>query len=106
MSKLLTTTKTSAGRTVTVVFTGTLDISTIDQARAELAEARAEAPELVIDLRQVDFIDSSGLSVIAQTAQQAAETGFTLSVVPNAQARRLMEMTGIASHVHIEDRDA
>jgi anti-sigma B factor antagonist len=106
MSNLLTTTKTSAGRTITVVFTGTLDISTIDQALNELAEARAEAPELVIDLRQVDFIDSTGLSLIAQTARQAAETGFALSVVPNEQARRLMEITGIASHVHIEDRDA
>jgi len=105
MSTLLTTTSASAGRTI-VAFAGTLDISTIDQALKELAEARAEAPELVIDLRQVDFIDSSGLSVIAQTAQQAAETGFTLSVVPNAQARRLMEMTGIASYVRIEDRDA
>jgi len=105
MSALQTATSTSAGRT-TVTFTGTLDISTIDQALNELAGARAEAPELVIDLRRVDFIDSSGLSVIAQTAQQAAETGRALSVVPNAQARRLMEMTGIASHVHIEDRDA
>ncbi len=105
MSKLLTATNTSAGRT-TLVFTGTLDISTIDQALNELAAARAEAPELVIDLRQVDFIDSSGLGVIAQTAQQAAETGHPLSVVPNAQARRLLEITGIASHLHIEDRDA
>jgi anti-sigma B factor antagonist len=105
MNTLLTTTSTSAGRT-TVAFTGTLDISTIDQALKELAEAKAQAPELVMDLRQVDFIDSSGLSVIAQTAQQSSETGHTLSVVPNAQARRLMEMTGIASHVHIEDRDA
>jgi anti-sigma B factor antagonist len=105
MSKLLTATNTSAGRT-TLVFTGTLDISTIDQALNELAAARAEAPELVIDLRQVDFIDSSGLGVIAQTAQQAAETGHMLSVVPNAQARRLLEITGIASHLHIEDRDA
>jgi anti-sigma B factor antagonist len=105
MNTLLTTTSTSAGRT-TVAFTGTLDISTIDQALKELTEATAQAPELVIDLRQVDFIDSSGLSVIAQTAQQAAETGHTLSVVPNAQARRLMEMTGIASHVQIEDHHA
>ena len=104
MSALETATTTSAGRT-TVAFTGTLDISTIDQALNELAEARAEAPELVIDLRQVDFIDSTGLSVIAQTAQQAAEAGHALSVVPNAQARRLMEMTGIASYVHIKDQD-
>jgi anti-anti-sigma factor len=104
MSTLQTATNTSAGRT-TVVFSGTLDISTIDQALNELAEARAEAPELVIDLRQVDFIDSSGLSVIARTAQQSAEAGHALSVVPNAQARRLMEMTGIASYVHIEDND-
>ncbi|HVI38479.1 MAG TPA: STAS domain-containing protein [Gaiellales bacterium] len=105
MSKLETATTTSDGR-ATVVLTGTLDISTIDQALRELAGARAEAPAVVIDMRQIDFIDSSGLSVIAQTARQATETGFTLSVVPNQQARRLMEITGIASHVHIEDRDA
>jgi len=105
MNKLETATTTSAGR-ATVVLTGTLDISTIDQALHELTEATAEASALVIDLRQIDFIDSSGLGVIAQTAQQASETGFTVSVVPNEQARRLMEITGIASHVHIENRDA
>jgi hypothetical protein len=41
MSKLETTTRESGGR-ATVVFAGTLDISTIDQALAVLAEARAE----------------------------------------------------------------
>ena len=42
MNRLLTTTSTSAGRT-TVAFTGTLDISTIDQALKELTEATAQA---------------------------------------------------------------
>jgi len=82
MNKLETATTTSAGR-ATVVLTGTLDISTIDQALHELTEATAGASALVIDLRKIDFIDSSGLGVIAQTAQQASETGFTVSVVPN-----------------------
>jgi anti-anti-sigma factor len=105
MSKLETTTRESGGR-ATVVFAGTLDISTIDQALAVLAEARAEASELVIDLRQLDFVDSSGLAVIAHTAQQATETGLILRVAPSEQARRLLEITGIASHLDLEDHNA
>jgi anti-sigma B factor antagonist len=105
MSKLETTTTGSGGR-ATVVFAGTLDISTTDQALAVLADAKAEASELVIDLRQLDFVDSSGLAVIAQTAQQVTETGLVLRVVPSEQARRLLEITGIASHLDLEDHNA
>jgi anti-anti-sigma factor len=57
-------------------------------------------------LRQLDFVDSSGLAVIAQTAQQATETGLTLRVAPSEQARRLLEITGIASHLDLEDHNA
>jgi anti-sigma B factor antagonist len=105
MSKLETNT-TGSGRRVTVVFAGTLDISTTDQSLEVLAEATAEASELVIDLRQLDFVDSSGLAVIAQTAQQAIESGLTLRVIPSEQARRLFEITGIASHLDLEDHNA
>ena len=105
MSRLEAITTRSGGR-ATVVFVGTLDISTADQALEVLAEAKAAASELVIDLRQLDFVDSSGLAVIAQTAQQVAETGLTLRVVPSEHVRRLLEITGIASHLDLEDHDA
>lgn len=105
MSNVEATTTRSGGR-ATVVFVGTLDISTSDQALEVLAEAKTEASELVIDLRQVDFVDSSGLSVIARTAQQVAETGLTLRVVPSDHARRLLEITGIAYHLDLEDHNA
>ena len=105
MSKLETTTTRSGGR-ATVVLAGELDISTTDQALEALAEAKAEASDLVIDLRKLDFVDSSGLSVIAQTAQQVAETGLTLRVIPSEQVRRLLEITGIASHLDLGDHNA
>jgi anti-anti-sigma factor len=105
MSQLEATTTTSGAR-ATVVFAGTLDISTVDQALNELTEAKAAASELLIDLRQVDFVDSSGLGVIAQTAQQASQAGVMLRIVPSEPARRLMEITGIAAHVQLEDHDA
>ncbi len=104
MSKLRTTVTSPDGR-VTVALAGTLDISTMDQAMQELGEASSGASELVVDLRSLDFVDSSGLSVIAQTARQAAENSVALTVIPNEALRRLMEITGIAPHLRLEDRD-
>jgi anti-sigma B factor antagonist len=100
MSELRTT--IMSGARATVVLAGTLDISTMDQALHELGEARSGASELVIDLRGLDFVDSSGLSVIAQTAKQAAESGVALTVIPNETLRHLMEITGLASHLNLE----
>jgi anti-anti-sigma factor len=104
MSKLRTTVTSPAGG-VTVALAGTLDISTMDQAMQELGEASRGASELVVDLRSLDFVDSSGLSVIAQTARQAEENSVALTVIPNETLRRLMEITGIAPHLHLMDRD-
>jgi anti-anti-sigma factor len=97
---------TSSGGRVAVALEGTLDISTMDQALHELGEASGDASELVIDLRGLDFVDSSGLSVIARTALQAGEAGVAVTVIPTPTLRRLMEITGIASHLHLEASDA
>jgi anti-sigma B factor antagonist len=101
----LRATATSSGGRVTVALAGTLDISTMDHALHELGEVSGDASALVIDLRGLDFVDSSGLSVIARTALQAGEAGVTVTVIPNQTLRRLMEITGIASHLHLEDSD-
>jgi anti-sigma B factor antagonist len=102
---MLRATVTSSGGRVTVALAGTLDISTMDQALHELGEASGSASALVIDLRGLDFVDSSGLSVIARTAMQAGEAGVTATVIPSQTLRRLMEITGIASHINLEASD-
>jgi serine/threonine-protein kinase RsbW len=65
-------------RSVEPVFhlSGDLDFRTASSARAALLQAAELAPrELVIDLRAVDFIDSSGLSLLYEAARHLDRRG-------------------------------
>jgi len=58
------------------------------ERRLELVLAM-NATTIVVDLAGVEFIDSTGLSVLVRAQQQASERGIGLGVAnPNAQAAR------------------
>jgi anti-sigma B factor antagonist len=60
---------------------GDLDLATVDVLDARLREARALARDVVLDLRGLDFADSSGIRLLL-TWQRAAETdGFAFGLV-------------------------
>jgi anti-anti-sigma factor len=70
------------GRAV-VRLSGELDLSTVAQAEAEVRRMEQEEPSLIVlDLRELEFIDSSGLRLVLQTDARAKESGRRLSVVP------------------------
>src|SRR5919197_387225 len=59
----------------------------------------AAGPQLavVLDLMQVEFVDSSALATILRAAQQLERAGKRLHVVaPDGPVRRLLEITGTA----------
>jgi anti-anti-sigma factor len=93
--------------TVVVAMSGELDAASSPPALATVSECAAdpETDEVVLDLSQVSFIDSSGLHVIALAAQRVDELGQRL-VVANATpfALRLLATTGVADLVVVEDR--
>ena len=54
--------------------------------------------QVVMDLRDVTFIDSCGLSAIIQTHRRLCDNGSHLVIVrPAPMVRRLIEMTGLDS---------
>lgn len=73
----------------------------LDEFR-EVAKA-LDAPRCVLDMREVHYMDSAGLGVIALIARHAAANSSTVVVIPSAQVRRLMETTGIDRAVLIAD---
>lgn len=84
------------GTSAVVAFEGELDAATAPDLELELAAAlRSDAETVVLDLRALVFLDSSGLRVIlrARTATRQAGKSFEL-LRPEGAARRIFEVSG------------
>ena len=79
-----------------VTAAGEIDISTVTQLRERLFEIAASGRPLVVDLGQVSFIDSVGLSVLVGTANRAAAHGGGLQgACAPPKIRQLLCLTGL-----------
>lgn len=85
---------------------GELDLASTPRLEEELQRVRESAPALIIiDLRQLEFMDSTGLSVLIRAHQQAAQNGYKLGIVNGSrQIRRLLTLTGVADRLTIVER--
>jgi len=71
------------GDRATVTLSGELDLSTAPQVEQALAEAEEKGPEtMVLDLRRLAFMDSTGLRVVLAADGRARRDGRRLEVVP------------------------
>jgi anti-anti-sigma factor len=68
--------------------------------RALAAEDLLEEPMIVLDLEQVDFIDSTGLRSILMAMRRSGERGQEFAITPGSpQVQRLLEITGAGAHL-------
>ncbi|MBV9197107.1 MAG: STAS domain-containing protein [Solirubrobacterales bacterium] len=98
--------ETHHGEHATVVrVSGELDLATCPTLEAELARAgTSSGPPLILDLREVSFMDSTGLSLMVRAQRRAAQSGRALAVVKGGdQVRRLLELTGVADRLTLID---
>jgi anti-anti-sigma factor len=88
---------------VVVVVRGEIDIVTSPQLRAALLDDRAQAPLVVLDLREVTFIDSSGLGVIVgqQKRAQEREERFAVAVGESLPVQRILDLSGLVKVLDI-----
>jgi anti-sigma B factor antagonist len=84
-----------AAPTGLVALDGRLDLRACPAVREEASVALAAAGgSLVLDLAAVEFIDSSGLAVLAELHREAARMGGALViVVPDGPARAIFTLT-------------
>lgn len=77
--------------------TGEIDVSSVEPFRHAVLEAlKAEPGVLVVDLADVTFLDSSGLSVIAVALKgQRAHDGRVSVVNPRPIVRRAIDLVGL-----------
>ena len=66
-----------------VALSGELDISTAPEVERELARLdRQDPPRVVVDMRDLTFIDSTGLRIILAADSRARRAGRQLQIVP------------------------
>jgi anti-sigma B factor antagonist len=85
------------GKTQLFGLGGTLDIATSPTLRAALLEAADRANhEIVVDLSQLEFLDSTGLGALIGAHKRAAEHGGSVRLVAHeGQILRLLRITGL-----------
>jgi anti-anti-sigma factor len=84
---------------VLVRLAGELDLSTAPLVEERLREALSRGGrQLVVDLRDLDFMDSTGLTLLVRWARGAERDGYDLALVRGEpRVHRLFELTGLDS---------
>jgi anti-anti-sigma factor len=75
---------------------GELDLSGVPRLEEAVAEALSEeVRELVVDLRDLGFLDSSGIHLLLELAERSRGDGFALSIVgARGAVLRALEVSG------------
>jgi anti-sigma B factor antagonist len=92
------------GDAVVVGPEGEIDLSTVDDVRAQLRAAAGEATTVVLDLSGVTFLDSTGLRMIVELQQDADRDRFAVVVVRAPEpVQRLLDIAGLSPRLALVD---
>ena len=87
--------RTCPDGTVRVSLQGELDVASAPELVHALEELRRSDTWFVLDLRDLHFMDSTGLRAVIRVSKQASSQGRTLRVIRgNETVHRVFELTG------------
>jgi anti-anti-sigma factor len=86
-----------------IAISGELDIASAPELEQALDQIRPELTKLVIvDLRELEFMDSTGLSIIVRAHQRLSERDCELTLIKGQpQVQRLLDLTGVADRLRV-----
>ena len=96
------------GEGVCLSLIGELDIATAESVRTALEGMQAESPPLLlVDLRELAFMDSTGLQVVLQAARRADADGSRLVLVRGPRpVQRVFELAQLDGRLRFVDDPA
>jgi anti-sigma B factor antagonist len=90
-------------RGTVVTVSGELDVASSQLLERELAKLQT-ASMVIIDLRALTFVDSTGLGVLVRAHQRAQEEDRCVGLVRgNGQVSRLLTLTGLDEQLLVRD---
>ena len=84
---------------VVVSLAGELDLYNAPQVRQALSDAASDSPtRVVVDLSEVEFIDSTALGVLIEARTRLDNRRAFLLAAPGLETRRALEISGLDRH--------
>jgi anti-sigma B factor antagonist len=93
-------------RATVLAIGGELDLASSPALESELERAfnAGDASMVIVDLRELEFMDSTGLSVLVKANQRSQEAGRRFGLVNGSrQVQRLLSLTGVAERMTVAD---
>jgi anti-sigma B factor antagonist len=94
----------SAGDACVVKLGGELDLYNAPQVRETLLQACADSPErVVVDLSEVEFVDSTALGVLIEARTKLDNRRAFLLAAPGFETRRALQVSGLDRHFTVHE---
>ena len=92
------------GSSVAVVPRGEIDMATVDLVRAAVDAHNGSYDELIVDLREVGFMDTSGLRYVLELTDRATRESFRFKIVRGpAAVQRVFDVSGLTGRLPLVD---
>ncbi|MFL5846081.1 MAG: STAS domain-containing protein [Solirubrobacteraceae bacterium] len=92
-----------AGGRHRVAVSGELDLASVPSLRAQLRRTAREAKEVYLDLTQVTFIDSSGLSLLVGVDAESRADGFGFALQAGPAVLKLIDLCDLREVLPVRD---
>ena len=100
-----TATRIQPGSTIIDV-TGDIDMGTSPGFRKTLMDSLKSAPRLIVNLRDVRYVDSSGIASLVEVLKEARGTGKRLVLYGlNKAVREVMQLTRLSKVFEIRETE-
>jgi anti-sigma B factor antagonist len=94
----------SVGEACVVKLGGELDLYNAGRVRDALSQAFDDSPDrVVVDLSEVEFIDSTALGVLIEARTKIDNGRAFLLAAPALETRRALEISGLDRHFAVHD---
>ena len=88
---------------VVIHLAGELDLYNADEIRSALVEAIGSGSRrVVIDMADVEFVDSTALGVLIEARSKVGADGLRLAA-PQLETRRTLQVSGLDRHLSVHD---
>jgi anti-anti-sigma factor len=92
------------GSALVVAPRGEIDLATVDLVRDAVEREFQPGEDLIVDLREVGFMDTSGLRYVLELVERGPKEGFDVRLVRGpAPVQRVFEVSGVESRLPFVD---
>jgi len=92
------------GESRVIAFAGELDLANAGTAESALENSLADSTPVIVDMRELEFIDSTGIALLVSTLSRnkgEARVSFIPSDFP--AVTRVLELTGLAERLPLAE---